>query len=294
MRAEPDDTPATPAPPHTPLTLDTLAQLPLPPAGLRIPYGRLPEQCGELRLPASGNGPFPVMIVIHGGCWRNRHSLEYISRLADWLTREHGFATWNIEYRRLGDAGGGWPGTHQDVGRAVDFLRTLAEAYPLDLGHVLAAGHSAGGQLALWLATRGRLGSASALHVADALPIHGVLGLAAITDLDTYRIGPPDSCNAAVEPLLGGTPEQHPLRYADTSPLRRLPLGVPAAFVQGALDAIVTEASVSHFIAQARAAGDRCELFVLQDCAHFEPSVPVPASLTQLTAAIASLRANLR
>lgn len=292
MRAQPDGTPLDQPAPYSPLTLDTLAQLPLPPAALRIPYGRLPEQFGELRLPAAGDGPFPVMIVIHGGCWRNRHSLEYISRLADWLTREHGLATWNIEYRRLGDAGGGWPGTHQDVGHAVDFLRTLAEAYPLDLDHVLAAGHSAGGQLALWLASRARLGAGSELHAADALPIHGVLGLAAITDLDTYRIGPPDSCHAAVEPLLGGTPEQHPARYADTSPLRRLPLGIPAAFVQGALDPTVTTDSVNRFIDAARAAGDRCECFLLPDCAHFEPSVPVAASIDPLQAALAWLRAG--
>lgn len=273
---------------HAPLTLDTLAALPLPAAGLRIPYGPLPEQFGELRLPA-GAGPFPLMVVIHGGCWRNRHSLEYITRLSHWLGAEHGLATWTIEYRRLGDAGGGWPGTHQDVAAATDFVRTLATRHPLDLQRLYVAGHSAGGQLALWLASRHRLAADSTLFVADPLKVHGVLGLAAISDLDTYRIGPPDSCHAAVEPLLGGTPDTHPQRYAETSPLRRLPVGVPTVFVQGALDPVVSEASVRHFIERALAAGDRCELFVLPDCAHFEPSVPHPRSIAALSASLAWL-----
>lgn len=274
---------------YIPLTLETLDALPLPAAGMRIPYGRLTEQFGELRLPP-GDGPFPLMVVIHGGCWRNRRNLEYITRLSHWLSTEHGLATWTIEYRRLGDVGGGWPGTHLDVAAATDFVRTLAEMYPLDLQRVWVAGHSAGGQLALWLATRDRLAAVSELYRPDPLLVHGVIGLAAISDLDTYRIGPPDSCHAAVEPVLGGTPDSHPQHYADTSPLRRLPVGVPSVFVQGTLDPVVSEASVRAFIEHARAAGDRCELFVLPDSAHFEPSVPHPKSIDALSASLAWLK----
>lgn len=273
---------------YLPLTLDQVDALPLPAPGTRIAYGPLPEQFGELRMPP-GEGSFPLMVVIHGGCWRNRRSLEYITRLSHWLCAEHGFATWTIEYRRLGDAGGGWPGTHQDVAAAADFVRELARQHPLDLQRLCVAGHSAGGQLALWLETRHRLTADSALFAADPLRIHGVLGLAAITDLDTYRFGPPESCHAAVEQVMGGTPDRHPQRYADTSPLRRLPVGVPTAFVQGALDTIVSEASVHHFIQHARAVGDACELWMLPDCAHFEPSLPHPHSVDALSASLAWL-----
>ncbi len=53
---------------------------------------------------------------------------------------EAGIATWNVEYRRLGNAGGGWPGTFQDVAHAADFLRTLAKGNDLDLTGSLRSG----------------------------------------------------------------------------------------------------------------------------------------------------------
>src|SRR5439155_8576098 len=138
-------------------------------------------QFGELRLP-KGRGPFPVAIVIHGGCWRSDYDLKHVGPLAGALT-ERGIATWTIEYRRIGDPGGGWPGTFEDVAQAADHLRALARRYPLDLHHVVAIGHSAGGHLALWLAARPGLPPDAALASADPLPISGVVGLAAISDL---------------------------------------------------------------------------------------------------------------
>ena len=273
---------------YTPLTLETLAALPLPVPAARIHYGSGPQQFGELRLP-EGSEPHPVVLIIHGGCWRNRHSLDYITRLSAWITTELALATWTIEYRRLGDSGGGWPGTFQDVAAGADFIAELARVHPLDHTRVLAAGHSAGGQLALWLATRNRLAAAGELHCATPLAVGGVLGLAAITDLDTYRFGPPDSCNAAVEVLLGGPPETCAERYADTSPMRRLPVKVPCAFIQGSLDPTVPDTSVHTFINHAQRAGDDCRLWTLPECGHFEPSIPHPKSEQALRSAIAWL-----
>lgn len=268
-----------------PLSWNELEKMPLPAPGKKIAYGQAPQQFAELRLPA-GTGPFPVMVLIHGGCWQNAFDQVYITRLGEWLTTQ-GWASWNIEYRRLGDDGGGWPGTFLDAGAAADALRNLRA--PLDLNRVYAGGHSAGGQLALWLAARKKLPADSALYVRDPLPIRGVLGLAAITDLDRYRIGPPGSCHAAVEPLLGGTPQAVPQRYAQTSPLRLLPLGVPQVLVHGTLDPIVDEESVLAYVKAATRDGDFARVLPIAGAGHFEPSVPHPASEEALKSALAVL-----
>src|SRR4030095_6924971 len=98
-----------------------------PPANERIVYGKDPLQFGELRLPA-GAGPFPVAILVHGGCWSARlgklpepvTSCELLRPMAAALAKA-GIASWNIEYRRLGNEGGGWPGSYLDLSRATDF-----------------------------------------------------------------------------------------------------------------------------------------------------------------------------
>lgn len=277
-----------PAPRETPmsapLTWTELQARPLPPPVARQAYGSAPQQFGELRVPA-GTGPFPVVVLIHGGCWRNAFDLAYITRLAAAIT-ELGYATWTIEYRRLGDAGGGWPGTFLDVADATDHLRSLARTAPLDLQRLVTMGHSAGGQLALWLAARPRLPADSPLHRTSALPVKAVVGLAPITDLAHYRIGPPDSCHASVDPLLGGSPEQQPQRYAQTSPRALLPLGVPQILVQGAQDPIVPAAGVADYADAARAAGDTVQLLRIEGAGHFDPAAPDTATWPALREAL--------
>ncbi len=130
--------------------------LPSKPADTKIPYGADPQQFGELRLP-KGSGPFPVAVVIHGGCWvSNFATLQNTAALSDAL-RDAGIATWNIEYRRADNPGGGWPGTFADVADATDKLREIAKAHPLDLSRVVTVGHSAGAHLALWAAARPKM-----------------------------------------------------------------------------------------------------------------------------------------
>lgn len=248
--------------------------MPLPSPAKRIAYGNAPQQFGELRLP-KGAGPFPVIVLVHGGCWMAAFDYVYMTHLAAWLA-ERGVATWTIEFRRVGDAGGGWPGTFLDVAHATDALRKMAQTSPLDTQRVFAAGHSAGGQLALWLASRARLPAESELYLQNPLPIRGVLGLAAITDLAQYRNGPPDSCHASVDQLLGGSPEKFSQRYAQTSPQQRLPLGIPQVFLQGENDPIVAPASVRAYVEAAKKAGDRAVLLTLPQAGHFEASLPLP------------------
>lgn len=249
-----------------------VAALPQPPALPRLAYGDDPLQFGELSLPP-GKGPFPVVMLIHGGCWLSDFDYRHVRPLAAAIAHE-GFAVWNIEYRRLGNPGGGWPNTFLDAGAALDHLRALATQHPLDLRRVAVAGHSAGGQLALWLATRDQLPAKSELQVAYPLSVAGVIGLAPITDLYTYRIGAPNSCNAAVDPLLGGTPDTVATRYAQTSPLQRLPLRAPIWLIQGYDDRIVAESATQVFADAARAAGDEVQLTLIPDTGHFENVVP--------------------
>lgn len=261
--------------------------MPLPAGGERITYGKGPQQFGELRVP-KGDGPYPVVVVIHGGCWQNAFDYVYMTRLAGWLT-EHGVATWTIEYRRLGDDGGGWPGTFLDVATAADALRDFAARSRLDLKRVYATGHSAGGQLALWLASRATLAASSELYRKDPIAIRGVLGLAAITDLAKYRIGPPNSCHSSVEPLLGGGPDKAPARYAETSPAQRLPLAVPQIFIQGEKDPIVEAASVREYVEAANKSGDRAMIFELPGAGHFEACVALPQTATVFEEALRAL-----
>lgn len=248
--------------------------MPLPAPAKRITYGSGPQQFGELRLP-KGIGPFPVVVLVHGGCWMAAFDYTYMTRLAAWLAGR-GIATWTIEYRRVGDDGGGCPGTFLDVANATDDLREIAKTEPIDLKRVYAAGHSAGGQLALWLATRARLPKESELFRPDPLKIRGVLGLAAVTDLYEYRKGPARSCHGSVDQVMGGSPEKYPRRYAETSPRQLLPLGVPQVFIDSAADPIVDPASERAYVEAAKKAGDRAEMFLLPNAGHFEASVPLP------------------
>ena len=266
------------------LTWAELTGMPLPAAGERIAYGKGAQQFGELRIP-KGDGPFPVMVVIHGGCWQNAFDYEYMTRLSAWFT-EHGVATWTIEYRRLGDNGGGWPGTFLDVADATDALRRVATKSKLDLNRVYAAGHSAGGQLALWLASRAKLSSSSEIYRKDPVAIRGVLALAAITNLAKYRIGPANSCHSSVEPLLGGGPDKVPARYSDVSPSQRLPLGVPQIFIQGENDPIVDAASVRDYVETAKNAGDSAIILALPGAGHFESCVPLPQTESRFEEAL--------
>jgi acetyl esterase/lipase len=260
--------------PRRPMRSADLARLPQPRADRVIAYGAAPQQNAELRLP-KGNGPHPVVIVIHGGCWQTPWAADHIRALAAALTAE-GYATWSLEYRRLGDPGGGWPGTLEDVGRGADALRVAAAEHHLDLSRVAALGHSAGGQLALWLAARRRLPKESALYAPDPLPLAGVVSLAGITDLRAGAAG--QVCGDAIPSLLGGAPDERADRVAQSSPIALLPLGVPQRLVCGALDSLVPNELSRRYQAAAVGAGDSVGLVVVEGAGHFELVDPTSAA----------------
>jgi len=233
-------------------------------------YGTDPMEFGELRLPA-GKGPFPVAVVIHGGCWTKgfatvRNTATMASDLA-----ASGIATWNIEYRQVGDVGGGWPGTFQDWGAAVDYLRTLAKSYPLDLSRVVVMGHSAGAHAALWIAARHLLPASSDIRGANPLPIQAAVAIDGPGDLTGFVGFDAEICGqSVVVPLMGGTPAEQPERYRQASPQALLPLGVRQYLISAA---VLTPDKAQEYQQLAQAKGDHVEVLLLGG-GHFEPIAP--------------------
>lgn len=221
-------------------------------------YGAHPSQHAELFLPEA-RPPVGVAVVIHGGFWRDRYDRHLMDGLClDLASR--GWAAWNLEYRRVGDDGGGWPYTFDDVRAGID---ALADVDNLPLARVVTIGHSAGGHLALWAA-----------HRCNA--VTAVVSLAGVTDLvDAHQRG---LSSDAIGSFLGSSPAEAPDRYAAASPMALLPLGVPALLVHGdADDNVPVELSVSYASA-ARAVGDDVELVVRPGIDHFEVIDPASGS----------------
>src|SRR5215212_5319226 len=152
------------------MTAEELKALPSRAPDRRITYGADASQYGELRVPG-GTGSHPLVVLIHGGCFKADYATaQDFGAMADALKAD-GIASWNIEYRRLGNPGGGWPGTYLDVGRAIDHLRRIASAYNLDLARVVVLGHSAGGHLAMWSGTRQHIPEDSPLYLPKPLSL---------------------------------------------------------------------------------------------------------------------------
>jgi acetyl esterase/lipase len=242
-------------------------------ADVRIAYGADPNQFGDLWLPA-GKGPFPVVVLIHGGCWQaslpGTILMDYMA--AD--LRAKGVAVWNVEYRRIGNSGGGYPGTFLDVAAGIDKLRDLARARNLDLSRIVVAGHSAGGHLTAWTAGRARLRRTSPLYVRKPLPIRVAVSIEGIDDLKAYRAEGPGRCGepGTVDDLVKGAPRLTP--YADTSPRELLPTSVAQVVISGELDPIVPVKFARDYAAAATRLGTRTELIVYPGAGHFEPIDP--------------------
>lgn len=246
-----------------------VAALPAPSPVAMVRYGPAGPQHAELYLPA-GSAPAPVVVLVHGGCWLNAYGLDHIRALAGALAAE-GYAVWSLEYRRVGDDGGGWPGTGDDVQAAVAALTFAPFSERFDLQRLAVLGHSAGGHLALWLAS----------HWPDSLPAPRLaLGLAPITDLPAYALGD-NSCEVATPQFLGGLPETAPAAYAAADPLPKTPGTTAFALIHGAEDPIVAPSQSEAFAQALGRAGRAVTLEILPDHGHFalihprSPAYPV-------------------
>jgi acetyl esterase/lipase len=263
-------------------------KLPAAPADHRIRYGSDPIQFADLRLP-KGRGPFPVAAIIHGGCWMKFADLQNTAPMSDAL-RHAGVATWNIEYRRVDNMGGGWPGTFHDVAAAIDHLKTIAKTYELDLTQVIVIGHSAGGHLALWLAARHRLPKNSPLFVEKPLRIRGAVNLAGPGNLQSWLPVQKQVCgDVPITKLVGGLPSEVAQRYRDGSPAELLPLGVKQILITGTKDLLVPPKYGKEYEAAAQKSGDKIEMIEIENAGHFEVIAPNSSAWPTVERAVQSL-----
>lgn len=243
----------------------------------RFDYGDAPSQFSELWRP-EGTGPFPAVVMIHGGSWSQSTGRDLMDDVADDLA-ERGIAVWNIEYRRLGEDGGGFPGTFEDVGAAIDDLAGRADELGIDTDRVVFVGHSAGGQLALWAAARDQLPGGT-VGAGPALRPRSVVALAPVTDLEgCARQGELEGTCAFV---MGASPVEATGRYDRFSPLALVPLGVPQRLFHGAADTVVPLSDAEAYVDAATAAGDDATLTVQPDANHFtvlDPGSPAWAEV---------------
>ena len=247
-----------------------------------IHYGPAPAQVAEVFLP-KGKGPYPVVVLLHGGCWLKEYEgLAQTSAIAADLAAR-GYAVWNVDYRKLGEAGAGYPGTFLDVATAVDGLRDQAATYHLDLSRVVAIGHSAGGHLALWAASRTKLPSDSPLRRPNPLPIGAVISLAGIGDLQgdakVWGIACGDDTIPRIVDQAG-----RKMPFADTSPAELLPVGVKVVMVHGAYDAIMPPHTGLGYVQKVRKAGDPAEVVTIPDAGHFDVVIPTTPAWRQVVA----------
>ena len=256
------------------MTWGDLTSLPRPSPSAEVRWGEGSTDVVDLWLP-EGTGPFPVVVMVHGGCWQKAIADK---SLMDWMAdglRREGWAVWNIEYRGVDEPGGGYPGTYLDASAATDALREHAAEWNLDLSRVTGIGHSAGGHLILWLAARGRLPDDSPLRVSDPLAFRGVVVSGGLADLEASRpITLPSCLDAVYDQVTGPASPARPDPLADTSAARLLPAGLPFVSVNGSDDHIAPPLLGDALTRRAEAAGDTASLVVVPATGHVELVAP--------------------
>jgi acetyl esterase/lipase len=239
----------------------------------RIHYDAGPSQFGDLWIPQS-TSPLPLVVFFHGGWWKSKYNLGYAGYLCAALKKE-GIATWSVEYRRVGETGGGWPATFQDAAAGFDFAAKLAKTYPLDLSRVITMGHSAGGHLAFWVAGRHHIDPLSEIYQPrPQVPLHGTIALAGAVDLrltadlSGYFTFAHDK--QEVYNLMGGSPQDLPGRYRAGSPADLLPFHVPQVLIQGTADDQIPPDLPARWMEVARRSGDSATVKMIPSADHFD------------------------
>ncbi|MDG1908879.1 MAG: alpha/beta hydrolase [Pseudomonadales bacterium] len=231
-----------------------------------VPYGAGEHQFAEYWHP--GTSEPALVILIHGGCWSNEYGLDHIRALASKL-KGSGYAVWSTEYRRVGDVGGGWPGTFEDIADSLNYTDKLSN---INQHAKFVVGHSAGGHLALWVAAAGHLPLESPLGKRMKTQIQGAIGLAPIADLAAYSLGD-NSCEVVTEKLMGGSAIDLAERYALGSPSALLP-SIDSILIHGEGDTIVNISQSQRYAASS----SRASIIPLKGLGHFDminPEGPV-------------------
>lgn len=232
----------------------------------------------------------PLVVVLHGGFWRPPYDRGLMQPLALDLVAS-GYPLANVDYRRVGESGGGWPGTFEDVREAVRLAggalprQGSARERPRDCAVV---GHSAGATLALWLAGEAARPFTDQVRVRAAISLAGVTDLRAsvVDGLGQARAGAP----AAVE-LLGGSPVEREEAYRAASPIERVPVpaGLTTLLVHGDRDELVPLSQSTSYADRVHATGGSAELHVVAGMGHFEVIDPSHASWRRVIEGLARL-----
>ena len=249
---------------------DILVRTP-PPYSARLRYGFDPNQFGDLRLPQKKR-PY-LAVMIHGGFWRARYDLTHAGHLCAALTN-HGLATFNLEYRRVGNPGGGWPGTFEDLVQGLHFMQQRAPEHGIDASRTVVIGHSAGGQLALCLE-------------AHEPSLRGAVSLAGVLDLK--RAFEMHLSNDAAAEFMGGTPAQVPEHFHEASPLELKIPKTQQVVVHGQKDDIVPVEFSREYAKLKNGRGEHVRLLELEDAGHFELIDPESGAWPRVSAAIETL-----
>lgn len=248
-----------------------------------IAYGDQRPQFGHLRR-AEGTPLRPAVMLIHGGFWRNRYSLDHLEHLSAALSAQE-MVIWNIEYRRVGDVGGGWPGTFHDAVAAAEMLFRRAGEWGVDPDRILVMGHSAGGHLASWLGCMANVPETSQVR-ADPLPWRGVVTLAGVLDLVEAWVQ--HLSDHAVVDLLGGAPPEQPSRYRNGSPQALVPSPIPHTLLHARQDKLVPVGISERWHKANLEAGGHSRLEVVQRANHFSLIDPRSSAWPRVLAAVQS------
>jgi len=253
------------------VSAEDILSRPQPPPDARVAYGTDPNQFVEVRLPPT-KGPHSVLLNIHGGYWRAQYDLAHAGHLCQAL-RAAGVATFNIEFRRVGNPGGGWPGTFDDIRSAYRFLRQEESRFHLDLDRLVVMGHSAGGQLALCLA-------------AHEPSLRSVISLAGVVDLkQAYAL---HLSHDAVVDFLSGKPDQVPEHYREADPME---MRIPQArqcLLHGSADDTVPPEFSRNYVARKQKAGESAQLLEIPHAGHFELIDPTADAFKDVKNAVLS------
>ena len=258
------------------VSIEQVQALSFRPEDFQLPYGADPLQYGKLYLPNNANAPYPLIVFIHGGCWRSSIDMSLTYPLLTALAQS-GFAVWSLEYRRTGDTGGGWPGTYEDIKAGIESVATLTD-YSVDTDNFILVGHSAGGHLALLAGT-------------ETPKAKGVIGMAPITNIISYSQGAEHPtpvrgatgfCQSSAVEFMGSVYNQNPLAYRQANPADKNP-HPNSLILQGTLDSIVP-------IEQSRLTGARTELE--ENAGHFDWVHPGSKGYLRLVESAASMLAQ--
>jgi acetyl esterase/lipase len=253
------------------MSAEDILSLPPPPADQRVAYGADPNQFVDVRLPRAKE-PHPALLFIHGGFWRAKYDLAHAAHLCEAL-RVAGVATFNVEYRRVGNEGGGWPGTFADIRSAYNFVRQEHSRFHLDVKRLVIMGHSAGGQLALCLA-------AHESSLEQAITLAGVLDLQKAFSLHLS--------NDAVVGFLGGKPSDVPEHYREADPMELRVTHARQWLLHGADDDTVPPAFSRDYALQKKRLGERVELIEVAGAGHYDFIDPRSEAFKKVKSAVLS------